>query len=724
MPRPVRLLALVFAALAGREAFGAATQRDLSPTDWSQFRRALNDTRPTGGAPLYVPETRLEGHGGEPGGVPFGMFGGSVSLYGDTALVGAPYEGAAYVFVRTGGVWTLQQRLTPPADAQQFQPELFGTTVSLYGDTAVVGAPYHVPSSGQPGAAFVFVRNGTTWTLQQELLPPDTTQFQVFGRSVSISGDTVVVGAPLASTAGGVPVGAAYVFVRTGTSWTEEQQLMASDGADSDLFGTSVAIDGDTALVGAFEHSVAAVRSGSAYVFTRSGSTWTEQQELTPSDGGQEDWFGQTVALSGDTAVVGASREETPGNLDKGAAYVFSRSGTAWSQQQKLQASDGASGDNFGISVSVSVDTAVIRSAQSASANSAYVFVRSGAVWSEQQKLPMPAQGGAVSAAVFGDTAILGDPTAAAPEGYSDTGLALVFVRSGTVWTQQQLLRSPDDAVLDGIGSSVAASGDSAAVGAPADNTLGGINAGSAYVFVRSGATWSEQQKLTASDGSPGAGFGSSVSISGDTLVVGAPGEGTAGSQAGAAYVFVRSGATWSQQQKLLASDGSRTRASALRCRSRGTAWSWGRRGRHGRASGRRGLRVRPVGHDVEPAAEAGSRRSGPLRLPRLFGVVVGRHRADRSPEPRRRGGGLRVRSVRGGMDRAAGARGRRRAARRIVRTVRLRPCGHRGRGVSLTTHRAPPTCSRDPVRSGPSNRSSRPSRPPRVISAGRCPSR
>ena len=190
----------------------------------------------------------------------------------------------------------------------------------------------------------------TTFSQQAKLTASDGDNNDFFGISVAIDGDTAVAGAPLDN--GDLSnQGAAYVFTRSGTTWTEQQKLTASDGKANDLFGTSVAIDGDTVVAGAPGDGGTA-NSGAAYVFTRSGTTWTEQQKLTASDGAANDLFGASVSIDGDTAVVGAPNDDG-GTINQGAAYVFTRSGTTWTEQQKLTASDGAANDFFGASVAI-----------------------------------------------------------------------------------------------------------------------------------------------------------------------------------------------------------------------------------------------------------------------------------------------------------------------------------------------------------------------------------
>jgi hypothetical protein len=328
------------------------------------------------------------------------LFGFSVAISGETALVGSPghdsSSGSAYAFVRSGGIWSQEQKLTA-GDASA--GDLFGRTVAIDGDTAVVGAPFGGDAGESSGSAYVLVRSGGVWSQQQKLTASDAAAVS----SVGVSKDTAVIGS---HTSGSV-----YVFVRNGGVWSEQQKITASDTAAHDLFGYSVAVAGDTAVFGApFRNSVH-TRSGSAYVFVRAGSVWSQQQELTASDAEGDDEFGLSVALSGDTVVVGSPVH----NSASGAAYVFGRSGGVWSQQQELTASDAASGGSFGISVAVSGDSVVVgadASSRPSDPGSAYVFVSNGGVWREQQKLTASdaARGDVfgTSVAVSGDLAVVG----------------------------------------------------------------------------------------------------------------------------------------------------------------------------------------------------------------------------------------------------------------------------------------------------------------------------
>jgi len=211
---------------------------------------------------------------------------------------------------------------------------------------------------------------------QQKIQASDLQGSDYFGQSVSIYGDTAIVGAYI-EDAGGLNAGAAYIFTRSGSTWTEQQKIQASDAQAGDNFGRSVSIHGDTAIVGASYEDTGAANAGAAYIFTRSGSTWTEQQKIQASDAQAGDYFGQSVSIYGDTAIVGANYEDT-GASDAGAAYIFTRSGSTWTEQQKIQASDAQASDSFGQSVSIHGDTAIvgayIEDTGAANAGAAYIF--------------------------------------------------------------------------------------------------------------------------------------------------------------------------------------------------------------------------------------------------------------------------------------------------------------------------------------------------------------
>ncbi len=416
-------------------------------------------------------------------------FGSSVALSGDTLVVGASLEdssatgingsqgsnsatdsGAAYVFVRKGTNW-VQQAYLKPSNTEA--GDGFGYSVAVYGDTVVVGAQYESSSAtgvngaqsdnkaADAGAAYVFVRSGTNWVQQAYLKASNTGAGDLFGYPVAVSGDTVVVGAQgESSSATGVngsqsdnsaaDSGAAYVFVRSGTNWIQQAYLKASNTGASDLFGSALAVSGDTVVVGAQGEASKATGvngnqsdnsvtgSGAAYVFVRSGSSWSQEAYLKASNTGAFDYFGSGVAVSGNTVVVGAYGEDSKatginGNqsdntaTSSGAAYVFARNGTVWSQQAYLKASNPEALDAFGDPVAVSGDTIIVgaygecssatgvngnQSDNSADyAGAAYVFARNETIWSQWAylKASNTQAGDSLSqVAVSGDTVVVG----------------------------------------------------------------------------------------------------------------------------------------------------------------------------------------------------------------------------------------------------------------------------------------------------------------------------
>jgi RHS repeat-associated protein len=385
------------------------------------------------------------------------------------------------------------------------------------------------------------------WSEQDKLTASDGAASDFFGRSVAISGDTAVVGA-YRDDDNGSDSGSAYIYVRDGSgNWNQQAKVTASDGAANDWFGWSVAISGDTAVVGAFQDDDNGTDSGSAYIYVQDGNgNWNQQAKLTASDGVAGDLFGWSVAISGDTAIVGANGDDDNGT-DSGSAYIHVRDSSGnWNQQAKLTASDGAASDFFGRSVAISGDTAVAGAYfdddNGSNSGSAYVYVRDGSGnWNQQAKLT--ASDGAAndwfghSVAISGDTAVVG--AYFDDDNGSNSGSAYIFVRDGNGnWNQQAKLTASDGAASDWFGFSVAIRGDTAVGGSRLDDD-NGTGSGSAYIYVRDGnGDWNQQAKLTASDGAASDNFGHSVAISGDTIAVGASQDDDNGSDSGSAYIF------------------------------------------------------------------------------------------------------------------------------------------------------------------------------------------
>ncbi len=492
------------------------------------------------------------------------VLGSSVALSADTALIGAPNDtvvtttgrGSVYVFARSGTTWSRQAKLVAADGAQD---DRFGSSVALSGDTAVVGAPNADIASANQGAAYVFTRAAGMWTQEAKLVASDGVAGDLFGASVAVEGDQALVGASMSPT---TAAGAAYVYTRSATTWSQRAKLAQAVGGIGDQFGMTVALSGDTALVGAQSVDVTAGgNQGRAFVFRGAGAAWSEEAQLTAGDVAANDNFGRSVALSGDTALVGAPNADVT-TSNRGAAYVFVRSGTAWSQQQKLVASDGDANDNFGASVALLQDTALVGApgadAPTSGQGMAYAYTRSGTSWTQQAGWTAPAADIQTSGdygrvvALATDMALIGSPLLDGPGGGTNHGAAFVRTRSGVTWSDEAKLTAGLSAAGSFFGS-VALSADTAVVGATYEDLNSIDNAGGAHVFARSGAIWSEQQRLVPSDPAAGDSFGFSVDVSGDTALVGAYNK---SSGRGAAYVFTRSGSTWTQQAKLEASDG------------------------------------------------------------------------------------------------------------------------------------------------------------------------
>lgn len=422
---------------------------------------------------------------------------------------------------------------TDPSDA-------FGNAIAMSGDTLVIGAAQESSaaigingnagdnSAPGAGAVYVFTRSGDAWTQQAYIKASNTQAGDGFGSSVALSGDTLLVGAPgedsisAAINAGQTDnsasnAGAAYVFVRNGTAWTQQAYLKTPNMGAGDQLGFAVAVSGDLLAVAAPREDSAAKgvdgnmndetasSSGAVYVFVRAGTTWRYQSYLKASNTGSNDLFGFALALAGDTLAVSADAEASAAfgvggdQLDDsapnaGAVYVFMRShvDATWSQQAYIKASNTGAGDFFGSAVALSGDTLAVGAYHEASA----------------------------ATTVNGNQS---DNSAAA------AGAVYVFARTGTAWAQQAYVKASNTGAGDLFGASVALSADTLAVGAyaedstatdPADNTS--KDAGAAYVFTRTGTTWSQQSFVKPASPTPGDLFGWSVALTSNTLVIGA----------------------------------------------------------------------------------------------------------------------------------------------------------------------------------------------------------
>ncbi len=510
--------------------------------------------------PLLALESRLLANGGSAG----DAFGRSVSLDGNTAVIGAPGddllggdEGSVYVFRRQSGSWVQTARLNAPDRSPE---AFFGHSVALSGSWLVVGAYAALDDTGagSTGAAYLYRRYGDTWAFEAKLTPEDASAGDFFGYDVDVSSNRVLVGSPLHRVDGTPAQGAVYVFKRRSGDWAVEAKLTASDGTQADLFGESVALDRETALVGArFDDVGGNVDQGSAYVFQLREAEWFQQSKLTVPQGEAFDQFGFDVALSGHTLVVGAPFDDdvSAGQQqdDVGAAFVFVRDGARWRRQQKLTPALSDAGDLFGHAVSVHGDlvaaAAIGRDLTHVDQGAAHVFRRYGDQWSEAQRVLAPF---GRSGDVFGSSlALHDDEIVIGIEGDSiggdlAQGSAVVYIACRDV-RQEQLLLDPDGAAQAEFGSSVAINGggEVVVVGTPFAEPGGADDQGMVSIYERAAGDFELSQTLV---GNPAleSQFGYHVAIDGLDLAV---------SSKGAVDLYRFDGSSWGWTQRVTVDD-------------------------------------------------------------------------------------------------------------------------------------------------------------------------
>ncbi len=380
-----------------------------------------------------------------------------------------------------GAITTSSAQLAPAAATSVTIPSAFGAAVAFSGGTAFLAAPFtSVVGNNQQGAVFVYTEAADrTWSESALLTAADGASNDQFGSTLAVSGTNLLIGAPGATVGGNTAQGAAYVFGNTGGVWSETQKLTASDGAAGDEFGGALAISGTDALIGAPRAAVGGnTRAGAAYAFAAVGGSWSETQKLTASDGAAGNLFGSAVALDGTMALVGAPAVSIAGDAFRGAAYAFSDTGGVWSETQKLTASDGATGDQFGSAFALS-----------------------------------------------GTTAFVGAPFADV-SGLVSQGKVYVFVASGGSWSQQAVLTASDGEASNEFGSAMMIDGANALVG-------GEGGSGKAYLFNNDGGSWAQSMEFV----SGGTGYGRAVALRGLTALVGSPNVGV-GANGGLAIFY------------------------------------------------------------------------------------------------------------------------------------------------------------------------------------------
>lgn len=382
-------------------------------------------------------------------------------------------------------VLTCRIRLAPllalalggPAGAQVFEATLagdeqyedMGRSVALSGDTLAVGTPVF------SGPIDIFVRSGTTWSLQAELLAPDGGNYSTLGAALDLDGDVLLAGDPTKSDGSwaqpGHERGAAHVFRRTGGVWVHEAALEPAALQSLDLFGKAVALDGDVAAVGAPNADPLGEASGSVWVYRRTGGAWIEEAVLVAPDGGAGQRFGEALALDGATLVVGAP--EASGSAPAcGAAYAFVHDGFAWALQQKIVAPDGVRDDRFGAAVSLD-----------------------------------------------GQRLAVGVPRRD-PAGQGNAGAVALFLRTGSAWQQEAWLAAPTPRPVDNLGASVELQGAILLAGAPDDDTAAPMG-GAVHVWRHVGGSWLPQPALLSPLATKGDAGGFAVALDGDRAAVG-----------------------------------------------------------------------------------------------------------------------------------------------------------------------------------------------------------
>lgn len=363
--------------------------------------------------------------------------------------------------------------------------EWFGASVSIDGDYAIVGASGATLLAGNAGSAFIFKRNGGSWIEQVKLAKNNGKDFDLFGQSVAIDGDYAIVGVPGDDSeiyySMHINNGSAYIYKRDGVNWTPEAILIANDARDGDELGFSVDLDGNYAIVGARRDD----NQGSAYIFVRSDTGWVQQAKLTASDAAEGEEFGYSVAISGDYVIAGVNHD------GQGSAYIFVRNDTSWTEQTKLTASDGAALDAFGRSVGINGDYAIVGApGNSYSQGAGYIFKRNMASWLEKTKLR--ASDGfeqfnvAWSVAISGTYVLLGAIGSGGPAGL--TGAAYLYLRTANGWAEQMKINANDGADGAFFGDAVAIEGDDIIIGAKRESPLG-AESGSAYLYRRNSLT-------------------------------------------------------------------------------------------------------------------------------------------------------------------------------------------------------------------------------------------
>lgn len=369
----------------------------------------------------------------------------------------------------------------------------FGAAVDIRGDVIIAGANWDDCGAGADcGSAYVFRRTGNLWSQEQKLTAADAGANDNFARAVSINGDLAAVGSFADDCGAGADCGAIYVYRRQGGNWVQEQKLTAGDPATADTLGLPVAIEGNMVVAGASGvDCLAGNNCGAVYAFRHNGANWVQDAKLSAADVSANDGFGQALALHGDLLVVGSPNDDCAAGADCGAAYVFRRTGGVWQQEKKLTAFDAGATDNFGAAVTVADGVIAVGAPRDdcgagADCGALYTFRYVGGTWISETKL---APGDAAANDNFGRALDMTVSLIVASSWLSDCsagvncGSMYVFRHNGAAWSEQQELMSASATVNDNFGGVVAVDGAYAVAGVTFDDCFAGSNCGAAYVF-------------------------------------------------------------------------------------------------------------------------------------------------------------------------------------------------------------------------------------------------
>ncbi len=386
---------------------------------------------------------------------------------------------------------------------------------------------------------FVFLTAESQTYRETKLVAHDGAELDQFGASVAISGDWAAVGAPGRDDRGSVS-GAVYMFRKSTGRWRFSQKLLANDGMAGDAF-SSLSIYNNYLAIGATRARYNGIASGAVYIFKRMDTAWVQARKIGPEPAVAGSLFGLSMSLRGDYMVVG-SRHDREAGVQYGAAYVFNQNGGDWTQQARLTASDRKVRQWFGHSVSLFDSLVFIGAPYDSNRNgefagAAYFFRRSGTRWNEVKKIV--AENGlpddlAGDVALYGKHAVLGAPSSIL---VLRRGVAHAFKENKNSWSQRQTISGSEGNDGDGFGSTIVVEAQVMLMGASQDTT-NGIGSGAAYLFLFEDSVWTEKHKLLASDGRRYEAFGVSCDLDGSTVIIGAPDAGGTFSAQGAAYIY------------------------------------------------------------------------------------------------------------------------------------------------------------------------------------------